>query len=317
MELSIIVPVYNVEKYLPKCIESILGQTINDFELILIDDGSEDQSGYICDEYAARDLRIKVIHQKNSGVSCARNSGLEIAKGQFVTFVDSDDWIEPSMYETMINIAKEKTVDVVACGISHYSEEGKYIFSELTDENELDHISLMNSIYSMPNPIGGCIWNKIYKRSKISDVRYAEGVSMLEDRMFLFDTFLYCENGYKISSTFYNVNERSTSATHCKSVKVPYDMIMGSHILMKKAKSYSKELYVKAMDKFLDDCLVHLPRIISIGKSEHKRFSYELIKIEALMSMTIVKTWFTGSLSRSKIHGYIFELIKLNRGCWI
>ena len=94
-KLSIIVPVYNVEQYLDKCIKSILNQTFKDFELILVDDGSIDNSGEICDEYAKKDSRVKVIHKKNGGLAAARNTGLIIARGDYVGFVDSDDWIEP------------------------------------------------------------------------------------------------------------------------------------------------------------------------------------------------------------------------------
>lgn len=93
-KISVIVPVYNVEEYLPKCIESILAQSFDDFELLLIDDGTPDRSGEICDEYAKKDFRITVVHQKNSGVTVARNKGLEIAQGDYAVFVDSDDWVE-------------------------------------------------------------------------------------------------------------------------------------------------------------------------------------------------------------------------------
>lgn len=100
--VSIIVPVYKVEKFLPKCIESVLNQTYTDFELILVDDGSPDKSPEICDKYAELDKRVVVIHQKNAGVSAARNAGLENAKGEYIGFVDPDDWIAPKMYEQMI-----------------------------------------------------------------------------------------------------------------------------------------------------------------------------------------------------------------------
>lgn len=96
--LSIIVPVYNVEQYLPRCIDSILEQTFQNFELILVDDGSKDKSGEICDEFAKKDNRIIVIHQENKGVNTARNAGLDIATGSYITFVDSDDWIQPDSY---------------------------------------------------------------------------------------------------------------------------------------------------------------------------------------------------------------------------
>ncbi|HAQ0795523.1 TPA: glycosyltransferase, partial [Enterococcus faecium] len=101
--ISIIVPVYNVEKYLKKCVDSILGQTFTDFELLLIDDGSTDNSGSICDELAKTDNRIKVIHKENGGLSDARNIGIEVAKGDFIGFIDSDDYIDEDMYAFLYN----------------------------------------------------------------------------------------------------------------------------------------------------------------------------------------------------------------------
>ena len=106
--ISVIVPIYNVEKYLIKCIESIINQTYKDLEIILVDDGSTDSSGKICDEFATKDNRIKVIHKKNGGLSSARNIGLDICKGNYISFIDSDDYIELDMYEKMIKIIVKK-----------------------------------------------------------------------------------------------------------------------------------------------------------------------------------------------------------------
>jgi len=114
-EVSIIVPVYNVEKYLRTCLDSILRQTFQDFELILIDDGSTDQSGLICDEYAAQHDCMIVLHKKNAGPNAARIDGIKLAKGTFITFVDSDDWIEPKHIELLVNSLKEKNADIVQC----------------------------------------------------------------------------------------------------------------------------------------------------------------------------------------------------------
>ena len=108
---SVIVPVYKVENVLPRCIESILNQTVTDFELILIDDGSPDRSGEICDAYAAKDSRIRVIHQKNGGVSKARNAGLDIAQGEYIVFVDSDDWVDADAYMQILDKLREFVVD--------------------------------------------------------------------------------------------------------------------------------------------------------------------------------------------------------------
>ena len=111
--ISIIVPVYKVEKQLNKCIESILNQTFKDYELILVDDGSPDNCGHICDEYEKKDSRIKVIHKKNGGLSDARNAGLDIALGKYIGFVDSDDIIHPQMYEKLYNCINKSNLDIV------------------------------------------------------------------------------------------------------------------------------------------------------------------------------------------------------------
>ena len=122
--ISIIVPVYNVESYLRKCLDSILAQTYRDLEILVVDDGSTDGSGAICDEYAGKDDRIKVFHTENKGLSCARNLGLDSANGDWIGFVDSDDWIELDMYEVLLRKAEKTGADVVECGVyEEHSDE--------------------------------------------------------------------------------------------------------------------------------------------------------------------------------------------------
>lgn len=116
--ISVIVPIYNTEQYLPRCIDSILSQTFTDFELLLIDDGSKDDSGKICDEYAAKDARVRVFHKENGGVSSARNLGLDCAIGEWVTFVDSDDWIGNTMYQEMYEDVIHEKADIAYCDIN-------------------------------------------------------------------------------------------------------------------------------------------------------------------------------------------------------
>ena len=115
-KISIIVPVYNVEQYINRCIDSLLGQTLKDIEIILVDDGSPDQCPQICDEYARKDSRIKVIHKKNNGLGYARNSGLELATGEYIAFVDSDDYVNINMYEKLYNETINNNFDIVYCG---------------------------------------------------------------------------------------------------------------------------------------------------------------------------------------------------------
>ena len=116
MKLSIIIPVYNTEKYLHRCVDSVLQQNMSDYELILVDDGSTDGSGKICDEYKEKDSRVKVIHTQNQGVSKARNTGLELSSGEYIGFVDADDYIDADMYEKLIEASIDSNADVCCCG---------------------------------------------------------------------------------------------------------------------------------------------------------------------------------------------------------
>ncbi len=153
--ISVIVPIYNVEEYLERCVDSILAQDHKDIELILVDDGSPDRCGEMCDTYAAQDSRVTVIHQQNAGLSGARNSGLRIAHGEFVLFVDSDDYIDSDMCSTLIKKAYETGADIVECNLHH-----TYQNSEDTEivEKYFDKHALLC--------MGRCIvWNKLYRRS--------------------------------------------------------------------------------------------------------------------------------------------------------
>ena len=128
--VSVIVPVYNNEAYLPQCLDSIVTQTLSDIEIILVNDGSTDQAGEICKEYAAGDSRIRFLDQENRGPSSARNAGLEVAKGEHIGFVDSDDWIEPHMYERLVQIATEHDCDIVWANVYRNESEKQQPFWE-------------------------------------------------------------------------------------------------------------------------------------------------------------------------------------------
>lgn len=125
-KISIIVPVYKVEQYLRRCLDSIVAQTFTDWECILIDDGSPDNSGVICDEYVAKDNRFHVIHKENKGVSAARNAGLDAARGEWIGFVDSDDWIEPKTYETALNSVVCENADVICFGVRFVNDRNEF-----------------------------------------------------------------------------------------------------------------------------------------------------------------------------------------------
>lgn len=311
-ELSIIVPVYKVEPYLCKCIDSILAQTFTDFELILIDDGSPDGCGAICDAYAVRDDRVIVIHQKNAGVSAARNAGMDIACGDYIGFVDPDDWIEPEMYETMLRTAKETGAEVVVCGCKYTDVAASKFSPAFLQERTYTSEELLRELFGQPNHVGGGVCNKLFSRSAICDIRFQVGVAMAEDWLFLYNAFLHCKNGIKIPQPFYSVVERPGSATRDKNVIVSSTRLLTSSLLLLLlCREHTPQLEGLAVDKYLDDCLRYVPQMKETGKKYHQPYRIKVHKIKWLMIKEIVRAWRLKLLPKAKLHGYIFEWIKL------
>ncbi len=184
-KISVIVPVYKVEKYLDKCVSSIVGQTYENLEIILVDDGSPDNCPQMCDVWAQKDERIKVIHKTNGGLSDARNAGLNIATGDYIGFIDSDDWIEPDMYHILMKNALDYDADISRCGIFVDEEMtgGQDIHSEFQELKILDNTEYLKGLV-MGGYIRGVVWNKIYKRETVGDFRFSIDDGASEDIMF-------------------------------------------------------------------------------------------------------------------------------------
>ena len=213
MELiTIIVPVYNVEKYLEKCIKSIICQTYKNFELILVNDGSSDMSGKICNKYAELDKRIKVFHTTNKGVSHARNIGLDNANGQYIGFVDSDDFIEPNMYEVLLKKIKEEDSKIVVCGYNVVLKKSiinrtKNIDKKLNCEEAIEEIFYGNTIQ-------GFLCNKLFDRTLFLYKRLDENMDICED-LYIVCNLIYEVNDISYTSEcLYNYVMREDSATN-------------------------------------------------------------------------------------------------------
>lgn len=178
--ISVIVPVYNVEQYLERCVNSILGQTFSEFEIILVDDCSPDSSPLICDELAKKDNRIKVEHlPKNLGLSGARNQGLKIAKGEYVVLIDSDDWVQNNYLQVLVDKAKSTSSEITACFVLWTSKEPKELLG-FRPPQDIDRLfnreeALINVLTTL-NDIAPMATNKLYKTSLFKDVEYPEGV---------------------------------------------------------------------------------------------------------------------------------------------
>lgn len=213
-KISIIVPVYKVEKYLNRCIDSILNQSYKNIEVILVDDGSPDNCGKICDEYLLKDNRIRVIHKENGGLSSARNAGLDIATGDYIGFVDSDDWIEPKMYETLIENVIKYNAQISVGGVVDLLEEGnKYTSIKSTFDGNIK-IECLNKEDAMKKFFLGSwsAWDKIYKREVHEKIRFPEG-EINEDEAIAMQILDNCEKIVYTNEVFYNYIKRSDSIT--------------------------------------------------------------------------------------------------------
>ncbi len=177
--ISVIIPVYNVEEYLRTCLDSIASQTYSNLEIVLVDDGSTDKSPSICDEYQERDSRFRVIHKKNGGQSSARNEALDVATGEYISFVDGDDWLESDMYEVLINVINETGADIVACEEynNRYGTKERKTISRNTREITVfaDYDDIFSHIINSNPRLRFEIWNKLYKRDIIGETRFKTG----------------------------------------------------------------------------------------------------------------------------------------------
>lgn len=216
-KLSIIVPVYNVEKFLKQCVNSILRQSYENFELILVDDGSQDQSGEICDEFRMIDDRVIVIHKKNEGQSIARNVGIEIAHGEYVCFIDSDDWIHNQYLEVLYSNARKMAADIVQCNY-YYAYETFYLTEKktyCTCENEIITYTTDEAIYQLiqHKDIKNFLWGKIIRVDLVKS-NLLPNIATFEDLYWFPKLIQSCNKYVIVNKTLYYYRQHESSLTH-------------------------------------------------------------------------------------------------------
>ena len=233
-EISIIVPVYNTERNINHCIDSILAQTFTDFELLIIDDGSTDKSGNICYEYYEKDTRIRIFHQRNKGVSCARNLGIENASGEYVIFVDSDDWLEIDALNILMN---KKKADLVFYGSTfHYSSNNQVLYSPKpciyngSQEIQEGIIDLINNS-KYPDYLG-FTWNKLFKLKLLQEynIRFVKKLSCREDEVFTFSYAYHCKNIITLPDIIYNYRVSDTGLTRMENTKKEFYLLSNAYM---------------------------------------------------------------------------------------
>lgn len=277
-EISVIVPVYNTEKYLDRCIRSIIDQTFSDFELILVDDGSKDNSGFICDEWEKKDSRIKVIHQKNAGAGAARNAGLAIAQGKYIGFVDSDNWIELNMYEVLHNMIKKCSADMamvkmITC--KRYKKPSIHDYHgysyDIKDRREmLEHFFRIHGEDASIIDIGP----KLINKEVLKGFQFIEG-TICEDVFASFDFIRHSFKTVMVDAPLYNYFQNPLGVTKSKVSEKDFE-------------------YIEAYK-----------RILEIVKNDYPDFGY-YAKLNYLRSNFTV-------LSKMKIYGYDNENIVLRK----
>lgn len=215
--ISVIVPIYNVEKYLSRCIDSLVRQTHKNMEIILVDDGSLDSCGEICDKYAEKYKQIIVVHQKNSGVSAARNAGLNIANGEYIGFVDPDDWVDLQTYEGMYKALNMCMIDLAICGYEYYDEQNRKDEnrSYVIRENEIiSQKEVMKRFSDIPPTVRHGVVNKLFKKEVLKDQKFKEGLHSSEDVLFLNEYVQKIKNAVVVHRPYYKNLVRLGSATH-------------------------------------------------------------------------------------------------------
>lgn len=225
-KVSVIVPVYKVERFLPRCLDSIINQTLKDIEIICVNDGSPDNSLQILEDYAKKDLRIKIINQENSGPSVSRNKGILMAQGEYIGFVDSDDWLDIDFYEKLYAAAQKYDADIAACGIKVYRKYSRVNYMlKYTKEHCVN--DLERKLYLCDVPETCNVWNKIYRTTfiKNKNIKFEAGIHMQEDVSFTMEALYYSGNLVAVPATLYNYERRNeNSIVRSKSLKKKQDV---------------------------------------------------------------------------------------------
>lgn len=273
--ISVITPVYNVEKYLCRCVDSIINQTYKNLEIILVDDGSTDNSGKICDEYAVKDLRIKVIHKENGGAAASRNCGLDVAKGKYIAFVDSDDYVEERFVESLHTLITDSNADIAQCSYCEtYSDSANFLTSG-TDVCIKSCQEMIDDLYcdGERHIATAVLWTKIYKREIFDELRLPEGI-MYEDEAIM-PQILYSADRIAVSENdklyAYFMSENSVMRTAFSEKKLDYITALEHRI-----KFYKKT----GMERFINQDVMKLMLkcLVFSQQTDDKKLKKKLVK---------------------------------------
>jgi len=291
--ISVIVPIYKVETYLNRCIQSILNQTWSDFELILVDDGSPDRCPDICDWWKEKDKRITVIHKENGGLSDARNAGLKVAVGEFIVFVDSDDWVEPDYLQVLMESLRESNCDIVECGI--IQTQGESDSSRKRTEEKENKVALFQTEQALEQLIKDgsfhqYVWNKLYRRSVMDGILFEKGKTN-EDEFWTYQIFGNAERIGRIEKPLYYYFQRDTSIMGTGYSIRRLDALEAKQQRQKYIEKYYPELKDTAKINLFTSCIYQGQMALLHLKGEERVIAREKIYHFAKDSIPEAKTY--------------------------
>ncbi len=305
-KISIVVPIYNVEKYLKKCIDSIRVQTFEDFELLLVDDGSPDNCGEICDRYAKEDSRIKVIHKKNGGLSDARNAGIDIARGDYIGFIDSDDFIENDMYQTLYDLVKNADADMAVCGVYNVYTQ-KTVTQYDGDETFVCNNEEAFNYILQGTKIPATICNKLIKREIFDNIRFPVG-RLYEDAFITKEIIQVVKTVAVTTAPKYYYIHREGSITTTKFKQKDMDIIEAYEITLAVIKEKFPNLIKQGEFRFFWANFVVLDRIL-IADNYKNIDGYK--KVVKTLRKNTLKIAFNKFFNKSRRISALFLLINV------
>lgn len=266
-KVSIIIPIYNVDKYLNQCVESLIHQSYNNLEIILVNDGSNDESEKICLHYSKIDNRVHYIHKANGGVSSARNAGIDFATGDYITFVDPDDWCENTMYSVLVNIAMKNDLDAIFCGFSMESDlsEDQKLYGQIFDgcvskEEAWKYMFDQDGYYTS-------IWNKMFRtgiiKGEADSIYFDTGIIMGEDEEWLSRILNKCSSIYLLSTPFYHWIRHTSGA--CST-------LLNNHTVT------NQQIHGYKVAKLVRDRLSHYDSVKNILNARYYNAAFGLVK---------------------------------------
>lgn len=275
--ISVIVPIYNVEKYLARCVDSIVNQTYKNLEIILIDDGSPDRCPQMCDDYAEKDSRIKVVHKKNGGLSDARNAGMAVATGEYISFIDSDDYVSDDFFECLLDVMNKENSDIVECSVVKFYEDNR--FDEFSDDLSVKTYDTQDAMSALiaENPFHQHVWNKLYKTELVKDIPYAVG-KLNEDEFWTYQVFGRANKVSKLNKTMYYYFQRNSSIMGVGYNIRRLDALEGKANRQKYIENNFPDLSMQAKIDLYGSCMFAYQSVLKFMSGADKKKALELIR---------------------------------------